>query len=594
LRTVPRQKVHHLLHDKGRALILETSPIHSRPSAGIDKAPTGIHGLDQLTAGGLPAGRPTLICGGPGCGKTLMAMTFLVNGAVSYGENGVFISFEERRDDLVKNVASLGYDLEQLIEDRAIAIDHVRVERSEIEETGEYDLEGLFIRLGYAIDSVGAKRIVLDTIETLFGGLSNTAILRAELRRLLEWLKDRGITAIITGERGDGQLTRHGLEEYVSDCVILLDHRLQSQVSTRRLRVVKYRGSSHGTNEYPFLIDDGGLSVMPVTSAGLDHAVTEERISTGVNGLDGMLGGRGYYRGSSILISGMAGSGKSSLVAHFADAVCRAGERCLYFAFEDSPRQIVRNMRSIGLHLQPWLSRDLLRFSANLPTVYGIEMHLVHMYRLIEQFNPSAVIVDPISSLMEAGAGNEIQMMLLRLIDHLKARQITSVFTNLTHGNIEMAKTDTNVSSLMDTWVLLYNRASNGEHNRELYVLKSRGMNHSNQVREFVLSSEGVDLREVYVGPDGVLTGSARAAQEAREEAESARRRQEAERRTLEINRRKAQIEAQIAALRADLAAEEDERMRLSAQTTEAQSRIERERERMRELRSAGRRAGKD
>ncbi|MDF2764892.1 MAG: kaiC [Rhodospirillales bacterium] len=561
---------------------------------GIEKSPTGIEGLDQLTSGGLPAGRPTLICGGPGCGKTLMAMTFLVNGAVSYGENGVFVSFEERRDDLVKNVASLGYDLDQLIEDRVIALDHVRVERSEIEETGEYDLEGLFIRLGYAIDSVGAKRIVLDTIETLFGGLSNTAILRAELRRLLEWLKDRGITAIITGERGDGQLTRHGLEEYVSDCVILLDHRVQNQVSTRRLRVVKYRGSSHGTNEYPFLIDDRGLSVMPITSAGLNHGVSEERIPTGVAGLDDMLGGRGYYRGSSILVSGMAGSGKSSLAAHFADAVCRAGERCLYFAFEESPRQIVRNMRSIGLDLQPWLSRDLLRFSANRPTVYGLEMHLVQMHRLIEQFNPSAVIIDPISSLMESGVGNEIQMMLLRLIDHMKSRQITSVFTNLTHGNIELAKTDTNVSSLMDTWILLYNRASNGEHNREVYVLKSRGMEHSNQVREFVLSREGIELREAYVGPEGVVTGSARLAQEAREHAESKRRRQEAERRSVEIERKKAQLQAQIVALQAELAAEEEERHRLSAQASEAESRIEEDRDRMRHFRSGSGRVRRD
>jgi circadian clock protein KaiC len=523
-----------------------------------------------------------------------MAMTFLVNGAVSYGENGVFVSFEERRDDLVKNVASLGYDLDQLIEDRVIALDHVRVERSEIEETGEYDLEGLFIRLGYAIDSVGAKRIVLDTIETLFGGLSNTAVLRAELRRLLEWLKDRGITAIITGERGDGQLTRHGLEEYVSDCVILLDHRVQNQVSTRRLRVVKYRGSSHGTNEYPFLIDDRGLSVMPITSAGLNHGVSEERIPTGVAGLDDMLGGRGYYRGSSILVSGMAGSGKSSLAAHLADAVCRAGERCLYFAFEESPRQIVRNMRSIGLDLQPWLSRDLLRFSANRPTVYGLEMHLVQMHRLIEQFNPSAVIIDPISSLMESGIGNEIQLMLLRLIDHMKSRQITSVFTNLTHGNIELAKTDTNVSSLMDTWILLYNRASNGEHNREVYVLKSRGMEHSNQVREFVLSSEGIELRQVYVGPEGVLTGSARLAQEAREQAESKRRRQEAEQRSVEIERKKAQLQTQIVALQAELAAEEEERQRLSAQASEAESRIEEDRDRMRDFRSGSGRVRRD
>jgi circadian clock protein KaiC len=562
---------------------------------GIDKSTTGIQGLDELTGGGLPAGRPTLICGGPGCGKTLMAMTFLVKGAVEYGENGVFVSFEERRDDLVKNVASLGYNLEQLIEVGSIAIDYVRVERSEIEETGEYDLEALFIRLGYAIDSVRAKRIVLDTIEVLFGGLSNTAILRAELRRLLEWLKDRGITAIITGERGDGQLTRHGLEEYVSDCVILLDHGVKNQVSTRRLRVIKYRGSSHGTNEYPFLIDDEGLSVMPVTSAGLSHGVTDERVPTGVPGLDDMLGGQGWYRGSSVLISGMAGSGKSSLAAHFANAVCACGERCLYFALEESPLQIVRNMRSIGLDLQPWLSRDLLRFSANRPTVFGLEMHLVHMYRLIEKIQPAAVIIDPISSLMQTGEGNEIQLLLLRLVDHLKARQITSIFTNLTHGNIELAKTDTSVSSLMDTWILLYNRASNGEHNREMYVLKSRGMSHSNQVREFILTDSGIELREVYVGPEGVLTGSGRLAQEAREQEEQIRRQEEAERRRLESQRRKAQIEAHIAALQAELASEEQVGRRLSAHAAQTQHRLAEERDRMRQLRTCGQRsAGKE
>jgi len=403
---------------------------------GIAKTPTGVVGLDELTGGGLPAGRPTLICGGAGCGKTLLATTFLVNGAVDHGEAGVFMSFEERAEDLAKNVASLGYDLEKLIADGKLAVDYVRVERAEIEETGEYDLEALFIRLGYAIDSIGARRVVLDTIETLFAGLSNTGVLRAELRRLFEWLKTKGVTAVITGERGEGPLTRHGLEEYVSDCVILLDHRVTDQISTRRLRVVKYRGSAHGTNEYPFLIDDHGISVMPITSAGLDHPVSQEVVSTGIAALDEMLGAGGYFRGSSILVSGLAGSGKTSLAAYFADATCRAGGRCLYFAFEEPPRQIVRNMRSIGLDLQPWTDQGRLRFSARRPNLYGLEMHLATMHREILELAPAAVVVDPLSSLVGSDT-NDVQNMLLRLVDLLKSRGVTTLFTSLTHGSIE-------------------------------------------------------------------------------------------------------------------------------------------------------------
>jgi circadian clock protein KaiC len=524
---------------------------------GIAKAPTGIAGLDDLTFGGLPAGRPTLVCGGAGCGKTLLAATFLVKGAVEYGEPGVLMSFEENVAELVKNVASLGYDLERLAAEKKIAIDHVRVERSEIEETGEYDLEGLFIRLGYAIASIGAKRVALDTVESLFGGLSNEAVLRAELRRLFTWLKEQGVSAIVTGERGDGELTRHGLEEYISDCVILLDHRVEGQLSTRRLRVMKYRGSAHGTNEYPFLIDEQGISVMPVTSVRLDHAVSDERVSTGIRELDQMLGGQGFYRGSSILVSGTSGAGKSSVASHFIDAACRRGERCLYFAFEESPAQIVRNMRSIGFALDQWVERGLLRFSASRPSLFGLEMHLARMHRGIAAFAPNVVVVDPISSLLEDGPEREVRAMLLRLIDYLKAEGITAMFTNLTQGMIETGKTDASVSSLMDSWLLLLSREVSGEYNRQLYLLKSRGMAHSNQVREFILSDQGVELRPAHFGQKGVLTESARPAPEARERA-TALAKKGLERKVRALARRRHHLERQIEELRAEL--EEGER----------------------------------
>ncbi len=558
----------------------------ARATAGITKAKTGIGGLDELTGGGLPAGRPTLVCGAAGCGKTLLAVTFLYNGAAHLGEPGVFMTFEERPDDLTANVASLNYDLDRLLREDKIAIDHVRVERSEIEETGEYDLEGLFIRLGYAIDRIGAKRVVLDTIEALFGGLSNQAILRAELRRLFDWLKDKGVTAIITGERGDGQLTRHGLEEYVSDCVILLDHRVHEHITTRRLRVVKYRGTAHGTNEYPFLINASGISVMPITSAGLDHVAPDARISSGIADLDIMLEGRGYFRGSSILVSGMAGSGKSSISAQFVDAACRAGERCIYFALEESPSQIIRNMRSIGLDLQQWVDKGMLRFQAHRPTLFGLETHLATMHRDVEEFAPAVVVIDPLSSLLHAGDKSDAQAMILRLVDFLKSRGVTTVFTSLTHGNVEQAMTDMQVSSLMDAWLLLYNRESNGEHNRQLYLIKSRGMAHSNQVREFVMTHDGIVLREVYVGPEGVLTGSARVAQEARERERTLRQQHDAERRNLDFSRRRRRIEAQIEELQAQLADEESERAAFAGEATARDAQLADERARMSASRS--------
>ncbi|HZW08380.1 MAG TPA: circadian clock protein KaiC [Phycisphaerales bacterium] len=525
----------------------------------LPKAPTGVGGLDEITGGGLPRGRPTLVCGSAGCGKTLLAMEFLVRGAMQFGEPGVFMAFEETSEELGQNVRSLGFDLEELARANKLLVDHVHIERSEIEETGEYDLEGLFIRLGHAIDSIGAKRVALDTLETLFGGLDNAAVLRSELRRLFRWLKDREVTAVITAERGDGTLTRQGLEEYVSDCVIVLDHRVVDQLSTRRLRIVKYRGTTHGTNEYPFLIDEQGISVLPITSAGLKHEASRERISTGVERLDAMLGGEGVYRGSSVLVSGTAGTGKTSLASHFADAACRRGERCLYLAYEESQHQLARNMRSIGLDLTPWIERGLLHFHASRPTAHGLEVHLASIHKLVNELDPQVVIVDPITSFTGAGSPAEAEAMLMRLIDFLKGRGITAMLTSLTHGDDPREHSQVGISSLIDTWILLRDIELGGERNRGLYVLKSRGMAHSNQIREFLLTAQGVELRDVYIGPEGVLTGSMRVAQEARERAAAVGRRQEIERRQREVERKREALESQVAAMRAQFQAEEQE-----------------------------------
>lgn len=527
----------------------------SRPQ--LPKAPTGIQGLDEITGGGLPKGRPTLVCGGAGCGKTLLAMEFLVRGATEFNEPGVFMAFEETAKDLTQNVASLGFDLKDLVARKKIVLDYVHIERSEIEESGEYDLEGLFIRLGSAIASIGAKRVVLDTIETLFAGLSNQAILRAELRRLFLWLKDKGVTAIITGERGDGTLTRQGLEEYVSDCVIVLDHRVSEQTSSRRLRVVKYRGSIHGTNEYPFLIDEDGISVLPVTSLALKHIVSSERVSTGIPRLDAMLGGKGFYRGSSVLVSGTAGTGKSSIAAHFADAACRRGERVIYFSFEESPSQIMRNMNSIGIDLQRWVNKGLLHIDATLPSLTGLETHLVMKHKVINDFNPQVVIMDPLNSFVVGENGVDVKSMFMRLLDFLKTKQITALFTNLTSGSRVLEETEVGISSVIDTWLLVRAIDSGGERNRGLSVLKSRGMAHSNQIREFLLTDHGVELRDVYVGPEGVLTGSARLTKEAENEAAKLIRNQEVELRRIELERKRTALEAQIAMLRAEFAVQE-------------------------------------
>ncbi len=547
--------------------------------AALAKAATGIRGFDQITGGGLPRGRPTLICGGPGSGKTMFGMEFLIRGATERGEPGVFVSFEETPLDLAKNVASLGFDVGALIDEKKIAIDHVRVERSEIEETGEYDLEGLFVRLGYAIDSIGAKRVVLDTIEALFAALPNEGILRSELRRLFFWLKERGVTAVVTGERGEGTLTRRGLEEYVSDCVIVLDQRVHDQLATRRMRIVKYRGSAHGTNEYPFLIHESGFSVLPSTALGLAHAAPADRMSTGIPHLDAMLGGEGVYRGSSVLVSGTAGSGKSSIAAHVAAACCARGEKCLYFAFEESQAQILRNMRSIGIDLAPWVDKGLLVFHAARPSLFGLEMHLAVMHQHVEDFAPSIVIVDPVTNLFAAGTETDVHAMLVRLIDFKKARGITAFFTSLTSGGESLEQTALGLSSLMDTWLLLRFIEGDGERNRGLQVLKSRGTAHSNQIREVVMSDHGIQLLAAYTGPSGVLTGTARLVQESREQIAILEKREDVERRRRELTRKRELLGAQLAAMRGELdAVEQDERrLGLAEQQREAQVSVDRQ-----------------
>jgi len=537
----------------------------------LPKSPTGITGLDEITGGGLPTGRPTLVCGSAGCGKTMLAMEFLIRGATEFGEPGVFMMFEENAQELTANVRSLGFDLDKLVAQREIVLDHVRIERSEIEETGEYDLEGLFIRLGHAIDSIGAKRVVLDTVEALFAGLPNHAILRAELRRLFRWLKDRGMTAVITGEKGEASLTRYGLEEYVADCVITLDHRVTDQISTRRLRVVKYRGTAHGTNEYPFLIGARGFSVLPITSIKLNHQVSAERILTGIARLDEMLGGQGVYRGSSVLVTGAPGTGKSSIGAKFADTACHRGERTLLFAYEESPEQLLRNMRSVGIDLAPWVKKGLLQIHSSRPTMHGLEQHLMMIHDTVQAFHPAVVVVDPISNLTLDNREAEVKPTLMRLIDFLKQLQITSVFTSLTpsgHGTSAAEDSQIGVSSLMDTWLLLRNVEFNGERNRTIYVSKSRGMAHSNQVREFVLSDRGIDLVDVYVGEDRVLTGTARVAQETQELAAGELRQEDHARKLRQLAAKRKALEAQIAALQAEGEAEEAEVNFVIAQET--------------------------
>lgn len=539
---------------------------NSRPKArqkSIEKVHTGINGFDEITYGGLPKGRPTLIAGRAGCGKTLFGMEFLVRGAQIYGEPGVFMSFEELTEELITNFNSLGFNLQELIDNNLITMDHVAIEKAEIEETGEYNLDGLFVRLNYAIKSVNAKRVVLDTVESLFSGLGNENILRAELRRLFRWLKDQGVTAIITGERGKEaqSVTRHGLEEYVADCVVLLDHVVNDRIATRRLRVLKYRGSAHGTDEYPFLIDETGISVLPITSLSLDHPVSSSRISSGVERLDNMLGGKGFYRGSSILVSGTAGTGKSTLAASFASSTCSHGEKVLYFAFEEAPQQIVRNMRSVGIELENHLKKGILRIEASRPTIWGLEMHLASMHKSIVNFKPQAIIIDPISNLISVGTENEVRSMLTRLIDFIKMNDITAFFTDLIIGEL-MESTRVGVSSLMDCWVLVKSIEVDNERNRAIYVLKARGIPHSNQMREFLLTSKGIDIIDVYTGPAGVLTGTGRILQEAKDKAEKLVRELEYERKQRNIKRKEEVLENQIKLLRGQYESEKDEALK--------------------------------
>jgi circadian clock protein KaiC len=520
-----------------------------RPLTVLEKAPSGIDGLDEITGGGLPRSRTTLVCGGAGCGKTLLGLQFLVRGALDYGEPGVLVAFEESTAALTQNVASLGWNLDDLRRRNLLVIDRVSVTPGEIVESGEWDLDGLMLRIGAAIDAVGAKRVVLDTIEVLFGALADERLLRIELRRLFNWLNERGVSAIVTGESGGKALTRHGLEEYVSDCVIILDQRLVEQVATRRMRIAKYRGSAHGADEYPFLIDDRGFSVLPITSMGLAHTVSTERVSLGVPTLDEMLSG-GPYRGTSVLVTGNPGSGKTTLGCHFLAAACAAGERALLFTFEESADQVLRNMKSVGLDLARWREEGLLRIVATRPASFGLERHLAEIHREVASFGATSVVIDPASSLR--GVDYEISAMLGRLVDHLKTQGVTAVLTSLTQGRIVDAA-DLGVSSVVDTWIDVSNHEQLGEHSRGISVVKSRGMEHSAQLREFRLGADGIEIRPPYASGGALLMGTARQAQEsaderARLDRESTR---EAERRA--AGRRQAAVRAQIAALQATL-----------------------------------------
>lgn len=530
-------------------------PLGAAIGPGLDRAPTGISGLDQITGGGLPRGRVTLIAGSAGAGKTLLGLQFLVAGARDYGEPGVLLTFEESAAKVADNVRSLGFDLDELQRDGLLAVLSFQVEPTEIVAAGEFDFEPLFVILDDAITRVGAKRVVLDTIEVLFGAFGADSIVRAELSRLARWLEERGVTAIVTGERGEGTITRHGIEEYVSDCVIVLDHRVREEISTRRLRVVKYRGSAHGTNEYPFFISARGFVVLPITSITLDYGAPEERISTGIARLDHMLGG-GIFRGSTVLVSGTAGTGKTSLGAHMANAACGRGERVLWVLFEESPAQVLRNMRSIGLDLRPWTDAGLLHIWPARPATLGLETHLALLVQLLDEVTPTVTVLDGIASFGDGVAAGEVTSMLARKMDMLKARGITTLATALGNGD---APSTLSVSSMVDTWLLLRNVESNGERNRLLFVLKSRGTAHSNQVREFVLTDHGAELVDVYVGAAGMLTGSARLAQQAAEREAQLRQADDVEHRRRELRRSITEHEAHFAAVQDQIAAERAE-----------------------------------
>ena len=551
----------------------------------LEKTSSGIPGFEDITHGGLPRGRPTLVCGSAGCGKTLFGMQFLVKGATEKEEPGVFVAFEETESDLRTNVASLGWDLDTLFNQKKFTVESIIISPDEITEAGQYDLEGLFVRLDAAIREVGARRIVLDTVETLFGTFMDAHIVRAEFRRLLQWLKDQGITAIVTAERGDGGLTRFGIEEYVSDCVIELSQTMYGQTTRRHLRILKYRGSGHGTNAYPFLIGQRGIHLFPVTELGLDFPVSEERISSGIPRLDEMLGGKGFYRASSLLLSGTAGTGKSSISASFAAAACARGEQVLYISYEEARTQIMRNMKSIGIDLEKWYENGRLVFHTERVTTHGLEEHFFLVKEIIDINEPEVVIIDPVSNMLQMGSPEEVKNLLTRLIDLLKSKGITTLATELVTGGNPMEATNTDISSLMDSWLLLREIESGGERNRVLHVLKSRGMSHSHQVREFILTDHGIELEDVYEGPAGLVTGTARYTQEAQEEEQRRRRLEEIERRKNELERKRNLKEAKLKEMEELFRGEEEELERTIREAEQEEEKFLQTREQRRQMR---------
>jgi len=540
----------------------------------LPKSLTGIEGLDDITMGGLPKARTTLICGGTGTGKTLLAMEFLLRGATQFNEPGVFMAFEESTNDLIANVASIGFDLKGLITAEKVVVDFVYIDHEQIVEAGEYNLDALFIRLGTAIDAIGAKRVVLDTIESLFSSLPNPAVLRAELRRLFRWLKEKGVTAVITGEGGTDALTRHGLEEFISDCVINLTISIEDRVASRRLRIMKYRGSSHGTNEYPFVIDGKGFSLIPITSSKLEYKISNAKVSSGIPRLDTMLGGRGFFEGSVIMVSGPSGTGKTTFMSHFADAACRRNERAVYISFEESPDQIIRNMSSVGLTLDKWIKQGLLVMESRRPTQCGLDMHLVLAQKLIAEHDPKIVIMDPVTSFSDIANSSDVKRILMKFVDHMKSLGVTTMFGSLTPSELPAEVSAVNISSIIDSWILLRDMESNGERNRGLYILKSRGMRHSNQVREFLISDHGVDICDVYTGTGGVTTGGARLNMLAQEKALSLKLQEEIELRQFDLENKRNVLDSKIAAMRAEFAAQEAGNLKMIAQEKNRQTQL--------------------
>lgn len=525
----------------------------------LAKCPTGIEGLDTLTNGGLPRNRLTLICGSAGSGKTSLGIEFLVQGIIKYDEPGLFITFEEKPQEIIENAASIGFDLEDLINKKKLFIEYIPVQEEEVMQSGDYTLEALFIRFEQVITSIAVKRVTLDTLDSIFASLGNTPVLRAEIYRLFNWLKQKNITSLVTSEAGITTLSRNGLEEYISDCVISLRTNIVSEVLTRFLRVVKYRGSKHGTNEYPFLITDIGINLFPITSNYLNNIVSTEFVSTGVKELDEMMDNKGYYRGSTVLVTGTAGTGKSSLAAVFSNSICQTGERCIYFTFEEMINQILRNMSSVNLNLQQWIDKDLLKFYAYRSPTYGLETHLLTIQNVIKEFKPHAVIIDPITNFDLIGTELEIKSMMTRLIDFLKAQQITALFTSLATTIDPREQTEIGISSLIDSWLVLQNLEQAGERTRGITILKSRGIAHSNQIREFIITSNGIKLEKIYVGPNGILTGSARLDQEEQEKLHLLLQEKETLRRKKLLEHKKALLEAKIMALKSEFDADVEE-----------------------------------